>query len=206
MCDVCRWIHETCLLLDVHACADHSAVECLMRLLICLMEAEAAYSAAMATAAKTASAGPLTAPSDSSNLLAALEGMVALPAAAAAGHRQLYLELQVLGTSLLHTPLQSLYKVALSKAAGGGWGSCCPRACFCARWLESGAARQYCIGMQMYGAAVASCWKPYIANRFHAVATVCMLLLAGASGRCKRAVAALLRQSQGAQAVCAHSR
>jgi hypothetical protein len=66
-----------------------------MRLLTCLMEAEAAYSAAMSSAAKTASAGPLTAPSDSSNLAAALEGMVALPAAAAAGHRQLYLELQV---------------------------------------------------------------------------------------------------------------
>lgn len=91
------------------ACADHSAVECLMRLLICLMEAEAAYSAAMATAAKTASAGPLTAPSDSSNLLAALEGMVALPAAAAAGHRQLYLELQVRGTCSQRTLLQSLY-------------------------------------------------------------------------------------------------
>jgi hypothetical protein len=68
-----------------------------MRLLTCLMEAEAAYSIAMSSAAKTASAGPLTAPSDSSNLAAALEGMVALPAAAAAGHRQLYLELQVCG-------------------------------------------------------------------------------------------------------------
>ncbi len=59
------------------------------------MEAEAAYSTAMSAAAKAASAGPLTAPSDSSNLAAALEGMIALPAAAAAGHRQLYLELQV---------------------------------------------------------------------------------------------------------------
>lgn len=68
-----------------------------MRLLTCLMEAEAAYSAAMSAAAKTASAGPLTAPSDSGNLAAALDGMVALPAAAAAGHRQLYLELQVCG-------------------------------------------------------------------------------------------------------------
>lgn len=66
-----------------------------MRLLTCLMEAEAAYSTAMSAAAKTASAGPLTAPSDSSSLAAALEGMIALPAAAAAGHRQLYLELQV---------------------------------------------------------------------------------------------------------------
>lgn len=77
------------------AMALHRAVECLMRLLSCLMEAEAAYSTAMSSAAKTASAGPLTAPSDSTNLAAALEGMVALPAAAAAGHRQLYLELQV---------------------------------------------------------------------------------------------------------------
>lgn len=66
-----------------------------MRLLTCLMEAEAAYSSAMSSAAKTASTGPLTAPSDSSSLAAALVGMVALPAAAAAGHRQLYLELQV---------------------------------------------------------------------------------------------------------------
>jgi hypothetical protein len=71
-----------------------------MRLLTCLMEAEAAYSTAMSAAAKTASTGPLTAPSDSSSLAAALEGMVALPAAAAAGHRQLYLELQVIGVGL----------------------------------------------------------------------------------------------------------
>lgn len=113
LCVYCAWwsnLHMTskCVLtcapshlhLHLHACLPAvlmpcRAVECLMRLLITLSEAEAAYSTAMSAAAKTASAGPLTAPSDSSNLLAALEGMVALPAAAAAGHRQLYLELQV---------------------------------------------------------------------------------------------------------------
>jgi hypothetical protein len=70
-----------------------------MRLLSCLMEAEAAYSTAMAAAAKTASAGPLAVPSDASSLVAALDGMIALPAAAAAGHRQLYLQLQLLADS-----------------------------------------------------------------------------------------------------------
>jgi len=66
----------------------------LLRLLTCLMEAESAYSLAMAAAAKAASAGPLTSPTDSAALAAAAEGLVQLPAAAAAGHRQLYLELQ----------------------------------------------------------------------------------------------------------------
>lgn len=72
-----------------------SALQCLLRLLTCLMEAEAAYSSAMSAAAKAASAGPLAAPTDSTALASAVDGLVQLPAAAAAGHRQLYLELQV---------------------------------------------------------------------------------------------------------------
>jgi hypothetical protein len=71
------------------------ALECLLRLVTCLMEAEAAYSSAMSAAAKAAAAGPLAAPADSGGLASAVEGLVQLPAAAAAGHRQLYLELQV---------------------------------------------------------------------------------------------------------------
>lgn len=59
------------------------------------MEAEEAYSSAMAAAAKAAAAGPLAAPADSGGLASAVEGLVQLPAAAAVGHRQLYLELQV---------------------------------------------------------------------------------------------------------------
>jgi hypothetical protein len=73
----------------------YRALECLLRLVTCLMEAEAAYSSAMSAAAKAAAAGPLAAPADSGGLASAVEGLVQLPAAAAAGHRQLYLELQV---------------------------------------------------------------------------------------------------------------
>lgn len=64
------------------------------------MEAEQAYSTAMAAAAKAAAAGPLAAPADSGGLSEAVEGLVQLPAAAAAGHRQLYVELQLLVDSV----------------------------------------------------------------------------------------------------------
>lgn len=64
------------------------------------MEAEQAYSTAMAAAAKAAASGPLAAPADSAGLSKAVEGLVQLPAAAAAGHRQVYLELQVVVDSV----------------------------------------------------------------------------------------------------------
>eukprot|EP00879_Flechtneria_rotunda_P008629 GHRR01009042.1.p1 GENE.GHRR01009042.1~~GHRR01009042.1.p1 ORF type:complete len:354 (+),score=172.66 GHRR01009042.1:1967-3028(+) len=76
--------------------ASKKSLECLLQLLTGLVEAESAYSTAMAAAAKVAAAAPLAAPADGGGLAAALGGLVQLPAAAAAGHRQLYLELQLL--------------------------------------------------------------------------------------------------------------
>ncbi|WIA39345.1 hypothetical protein OEZ86_005457 [Tetradesmus obliquus] len=92
----CKVNRELAGLLAERLDSSRKALECLLRLVTCLMEAEAAYSSAMSAAAKAAAAGPLAAPADSGGLAAAVEGLVQLPAAAAAGHRQLYLDLQTL--------------------------------------------------------------------------------------------------------------
>jgi hypothetical protein len=122
------------------------ALECLLRLVTCLMEAEAAYSSAMSAAAKAAAAGPLAAPADSGGLASAVEGLVQLPAAAAAGHRQLYLELQV-GPGLF------VLRGAAAGITSGWW---CTRAWL--MWPDTADMQYKCVCSSCIGSALFGPW------------------------------------------------